>query len=344
MGSPVSPILCNCYMEVFEQKALSTALHPPSIWKRYVDDTFTKNKKAHEESFFNHINNQNDHIGFTKEDSREDGSQPFLDTLNKPVGNRLVTSVYRKPTHTDQYLHFDSHHPLNQKFGVVNTLFHRARLVCTNSLQLQEEEEHLSKALQRCDFPQWAINRSLHKLDAPQNTGQVSSPSVKTVSHITVPYMKGISESIKNICKKKGIQVHFKPALTIRNALVKPKDKDNKSKKCGAIYQIVCPEDSCNVSYVGETGRTLQERVRDHLQPPSAVHAHHTGQGHPPPSMDNVSILDREPLKFKRFIKESIYIRAIDPNLNKNIGKFDLPHVWDNVINKSVIGHNSNRQ
>ena len=30
MGSPVSPIVANLYMEYFEQKALSTATYPPS--------------------------------------------------------------------------------------------------------------------------------------------------------------------------------------------------------------------------------------------------------------------------------------------------------------------------
>ena len=29
MGSPISPLLVNLYMEYFEQKALSTASHPP---------------------------------------------------------------------------------------------------------------------------------------------------------------------------------------------------------------------------------------------------------------------------------------------------------------------------
>ena len=155
--------------------------------------------------------------------------------------------------------------------------------------------------------------------------------------------MKGISESVKNICRKKGIQVHFKPSKTIRNVLVKPKDKDSKGQKCGIIYHIKCAEPTCSDSYVGETGRTLAERTSEHSKPPSALHMHHTDQGHPLPSLDHTSILSGEPNKFRRYVKESIFIRAVDPSLNKNVGKYELPHCWDNVIKKdnALMHHNS---
>jgi len=50
-----------------------------------------------------------------------------LDVLvtRNATGN-LETGVYRKSTHTDQYLHFDSHQPRQHKRAVVKTLAHRA--------------------------------------------------------------------------------------------------------------------------------------------------------------------------------------------------------------------------
>ena len=47
----------------------------------------------------------------------------FLDTAvsGEPDG-RLTTSMCRKPTHTDQYLVYDSHHPQSVKPGIVKSL------------------------------------------------------------------------------------------------------------------------------------------------------------------------------------------------------------------------------
>ena len=84
MGSPISPIVANIFMEDFEQKAISTAPHPPYFWKRYVDDTFTILESSHREAFLDHINSADQHIQFTCEEQREDGSLPFLDVLVIP--------------------------------------------------------------------------------------------------------------------------------------------------------------------------------------------------------------------------------------------------------------------
>ena len=81
MGSPLSPIVANIYMEHFEAKALETAPYPPSLWKRFVDDTFVILETGHKEEFFQHINAIEEKIQFTAETTRADGSIPFLDTL-----------------------------------------------------------------------------------------------------------------------------------------------------------------------------------------------------------------------------------------------------------------------
>ncbi|XP_071794470.1 uncharacterized protein [Asterias amurensis] len=80
MGSPISPVLANIFMEDFEQKALGTARLKPKLWLRYVDDTFIIWSHGLEnlDDFLSHINRQHPNIQFTMETETSD-SLPFLD-------------------------------------------------------------------------------------------------------------------------------------------------------------------------------------------------------------------------------------------------------------------------
>ena len=196
MGSPVSPIVANLYMEYLEEKALSTA-PPPRFWHRYVDDTFVIHKEANKQGFLQHINGVDPAIRFTVEDNKADGSIPFLDTIFKPEADgTLSITAYRKPTHTDQYLQWDSHHHLSAKFSVIQALSHRASTVCSKPELLQQEKNHLRKALTKCKYPKWALdkveqrlNRSTRQVnDGGTNSAQSANNEVQNKGHIVIPY------------------------------------------------------------------------------------------------------------------------------------------------------------
>jgi len=83
----------------------------------------------------------------------------------------------RKKTHTDQYLNFMFHHPLNHKLGVIRTLFHRCDNVVIEEKDCRQEEEHITSVLKQCSYQ--ASN--IHK--ARKDMQDKSEQRIKKASH-----------------------------------------------------------------------------------------------------------------------------------------------------------------
>ena len=130
MGSPLSPVVANIFMEEFENEALQKAGYKPRLWLRYVDDTFViwSQGRGQLENFLSFLNGRHGNIQFTMEEETN-GSIPFLDVLVKKNKGSLSTALYRKPTHMDRYLHFSSHHHSRVKAGIALCLRDRAEVV-----------------------------------------------------------------------------------------------------------------------------------------------------------------------------------------------------------------------
>ena len=99
----------------------------------------------------------------------------------------------------------------------------------------------------------------------------------------------------------------------------------------GVIYRFKCNRVECDEEYIGESARNFGERFKKHQKSPSPIHDHINISGHTV-STEDFSILAREDQNLLRTIKEAIYIRANNPSLNRNVGKFHLPHIWDEVL------------
>ena len=103
MGSPVCAVVANLYMEFFKELALETAPTRP-LSKRYVDGTFCIIRKGSAEELLHHLKRVRPTIKLTVE-QEEDGTLPSLNMLLRRREDGSWMTVYRKPTHTDQYLH-----------------------------------------------------------------------------------------------------------------------------------------------------------------------------------------------------------------------------------------------
>jgi hypothetical protein len=128
MGSPASPAAACIYTNDFETKALQEARLRPRVWKRYVDDILVVCSHGMEElqNSLIFLNERKSNIKFTIE-VEKNRKLPFLDILlTRNANGKIGHSVYRKATHTNRYLHGDSHHHPTQINSVIDTLVHRA--------------------------------------------------------------------------------------------------------------------------------------------------------------------------------------------------------------------------
>jgi hypothetical protein len=131
MGSSLSPIVSNIFMGHFEKLALDLAQHEPSVWLWYADATFVvwPHGPSRLQDFLSHLNSLRPSNQFTIE--IESGSAiAFFDVLVVREETTLATKVYRKPTHTGQYLSFNSNHPPHVKRGLIQSLHNRASTIC----------------------------------------------------------------------------------------------------------------------------------------------------------------------------------------------------------------------
>ena len=358
MGSPLSPIACNIFMEWLEEEAIATApiTCKPRFWKRYVDDVLEIIKQGQVENLTSHLNtiDPTKNIKFTHE-PEQDGAIPFLDTLiiRKPDGSTKLC-IYRKKTHTNQYLQFNSHHPLHQKLGVIRSLLDRKESIVTEEEDKKTEEKVICDALKLCGYPSWALDKAKKDKDKQQKKkdSKQTTTDNKSKGLVVVPYVEGLSEKASRVFKKHGFATAMKPHCTLRNMLVHPKDKRDPHQTAEIIYEIPCH--GCKKSYIGESGRLFGTRLKEHKtevdkvsaksytraqrkasideQYKSAVTEHVAATNHAI-GWDEAKVIDKEAHKTTRWLKEAIWIRRKGQStLNKDEGAYQLNNIYDKVI------------
>ena len=181
-----------------------------------------------------HLNSIESTINFTVEVESEN-KIAFLDTeITHQDNGSLSTTVYRKKTHTDQYLSFHSHHPISHKIAVVNTLYSRAESICSTEQELEKERKHVKKVLRNNGYPERILAARTRKKEDKKKDKDTPKCT------IVIPYVRNVSECIRRILAPLKIRTCFRPLTTSKRMLVHPKDKIPEDMKRGVVYQIQC--------------------------------------------------------------------------------------------------------
>ena len=226
-----------------------------------MDDSHACLKKDYVQEFHDHLNSVNPNIQFTKE-VEKDNRLSFLDTTTTRVRGRIQVSVYRKLTHTDRYLDYNSHHPSQHKRSVVNTLLQRAQEIPSTIAGRSRERRHVIKVLRDNNYPLRFIRscKSYHNsLRRDSRTNDTSSASASSTStFVVLPYVKGVSERISRVLRNNGVKVGYKPFNVLRTRFPRTKDKPSALQCRGVVYKVGCVD--CNFVCYGQTDRALETR------------------------------------------------------------------------------------
>ena len=167
-------------------------------------------------------------------------------------------------------------------------------------------------------------------------TAPKKEPVAEFKSTAVLPHVQGVSEPLRRCLEQQGIRTVFKSETTLRSHLVRPKDTVDPATQDGVIYRIPC---ECGKVYIGETGRSMHERIKEHDRDirlartqTSAVsdHVHKTGHY---PLWNEVKFIDRDPHWYNRRVKEAIHIRRHPDNINTDSG-IEFPEAWMPTIKK----------
>ena len=114
-------------------------------------------------------------------------------------------------------------------------------------------------------------------------------------ARVVIPYIKGLSEQYRHIPAKNKVRVFCKGTTTIKSLLMDPEDPIPDVQKTDIIYHWKCPANNCTAEYIGESNRSLKERVSDHRnQTTSNIRNHHISTKHPKAELKDFIIMDRD--------------------------------------------------
>ena len=238
------------------------------------------------------------------------------------------SAVFRKETNTDIYLHWDSFAPRTWIIGTLKLLVSRAIMISSTDYFLEMELEHLEKVFVEINgFPRAMVKNVIRQAvkNKDRTTDKEADPE-QPLFQMVLPYRGKKGEDtmkhLQNTLNKNLVDVRTRVIYkgTRLSSCFNIKDEIAKQHKHNVVYVAQCPD--CDDKYVGETGRRLQERVKEHAggDKNSHVFKHSNEKQHQLVTINDFTILGQNyKTNFNRKVAEALFIKKEKPTLNGQI-------------------------
>ncbi|XGW13724.1 hypothetical protein V3C99_000216 [Haemonchus contortus] len=334
MGQRLAPVLAIAFMSKIEKPVLDRG---PILYYRYIDDCLIICSTQEElDICYEVLNKQSQNINFTREKPVGDWL-PFLNIQVQVIRGIARTKWYRKPSCKNIIVHSQSAHPTKTKQAVVSNMYRVANIVSSDA-ELKKESLRMAQNIASFNgYPCFGSTRRRYF-----STPTVRKRTQSDKATFSLPFIsEEVSRSIRSIVRRCDLQDDIRiveiPPNTLRKLLVRsrlydtvcdtpncvvcPYGKVGDCMKMGVVYSIRCQ--SCGCEYIGETGRPLYVRVKEHLSGLAGSRMHtplgaHRVSFHAGLSFDvSVSILALETEIAARKTLEAFWITVKEPLMNR---------------------------
>ena len=255
----------------------------------------------------------------------------------KRTNDKLDTKVYRKDTNTDIYINWYSHSPRIWKINTLKGLIKRAIGICSTTEYLNEELMHLKNVFVEINqYPQKLVDKIIQEEMEKQNNDAEINTEEQSVTEkhndnstnlsLNLPYggIRGenlITKMKKDIGNKLGNNVKLRVTYTARKlgSKFQLKDPIKKEHLHNITYNVDCPNQECQSTYIGQTKSRCNKRIMDHNGRDKSSHVwkHSKEKSHTRIWMKDATVLGKGYKNdFNRKISESLFIRELKPDLN----------------------------
>ena len=139
------------------------------MWLRYIDDIFFIWTHSEEQlkEFMRELNSFDSNIKFTYEYSNKRVS--FLDLQVNIVENKLIASLFVKPTDPGQYLHYSSGHPEHTKRSIIHSQTLILKRLCSLEKDFKEKLSEMKSWFLKRGCPEQIIDCEMEKVNFREN-------------------------------------------------------------------------------------------------------------------------------------------------------------------------------
>jgi len=164
------------------------------------------------------------------------------------------------------------------------------------------------------------------------NTNNIDN---KTIGFCIIPYIKGFSSKLTTSLLKHNFNIAYRCNNKLNTFIKTNKDPLPHLNQCNVVYEIACND--CNATYVGQTKRQLNTRIKEHRQninkktDISVISEHQVNTGHNFNWDDDTKILDVENSYNKRLISECLHIKRQINSINKKTDFESFPDMYIHI-------------